>query len=235
MNKNPLISIIIPCYNEKNTIVRIINQINKQKLRKEIILVDDYSNDGTREIIKTKIINKIKKVIFHKKNLGKGASIRSAKRFIKGDIVIIQDADLEYSPKDYKKMIKPILDGKTQTVYGSRVLGKKKYQLRNFTSIFRIFGNHVLTIASNIINGQNLTDAHTCYKVFKSKIFKKIKLCEKGFSFCPEVTSKLSNMRINILEVPISYKGRNIKEGKKIRFSDAIKAILTLIKYKIFR
>ncbi len=235
MIKNPLISIIIPCYNEKNTIVRIIDKINKQKIRKEIILVDDYSNDGTTEIIKKKIINKITKVIFHKKNLGKGASIRSAKKFIKGDIVIIQDADLEYNPKDYKIMIKPIIQGKTQIVYGSRVLGKKRYQLRNFTSIFRIFGNHVLTIVSNKINGQNLTDAHTCYKVLSSKVFRKIDLQEKGFSFCPEVTSKLSNMRIKILEVPISYEGRGIDQGKKIRLSDAIKAILTLFKYKFFR
>ena len=130
--------------------------------------------------------------------------------------MIIQDADLEYNPKDYKIMIKPIIQGKTQIVYGSRVLGKKRYQLRNFTSIFRIFGDHVLTIASNIINCQNLTDAHTCYKVFSSKVFRKIDLQEKGFSFCPEVTSKLSNMRIKILEVPISYEGRGIEQGKKL-------------------
>ena len=234
MIKNPLISIIIPCYNEKNTIVRIIDKINKQKIRKEIILVDDYSNDGTTEIIKKKIINKITKVIFHKKNLGKGASIRSAKKFIKGDIVIIQDADLEYNPKDYKIMIKPIIQGKTQIVYGSRVLGKKRYQLRNFTSIFRIFGNHVLTIVSNKINGQNLTDAHTCYKMFDAKVFKSIKLKENDFSFCPEITTKIGLKKIKIKEVPIKYLGRTHEDGKKITYVDGFKAIKSLFRYRFF-
>ncbi len=231
--KKLLISIIIPCFNEKKTICKIVDKINKQKnLKKEIILVDDFSTDGTRSIIKKKLSKKVKKIIFHKKNLGKGASIRSAQKYINGDIVIIQDADLEYDPNDYNKIIKPINDKRFKAVYGSRVLNKKRYQSKNFTSIFRVFGNHVLTFLSNLINNQNLTDAHTCYKAFNSKVFKKIKLKENGFSFCPEVTTKLSNMNINIFEVPIRYHGRGVKDGKKIQFKDAFIAVFTLIKYK---
>ena len=234
--KKLLISIIIPCFNEKKTICKIIDKINKQKnIKKEIILVDDFSTDGTRLLIKKKLSKKIKKIIFHKKNLGKGASIRSAQKHVKGNIVIIQDADLEYNPKDYQNIFKPIINKKTKVVYGSRVLGKKRYKSKNFISIFRIFGNHLLTLASNLVNNQKLTDAHTCYKAFEAKIFKKFDLKEDGFSFCPEVTTKLSNMNINILEVPISYNGRDVDQGKKIRFLDAIKAIKALITYKLFK
>ena len=197
------ITIIIPCYNEVDTILKIVDKIKRQKLLKQIILVDDFSTDGSRELIKKKLINKIDKIIFHKKNFGKGQCIISAKKFVKGDIVLIQDADLEYSPSDYKKLIKPIINKKAQVVYGSRVLNKERYKSNNFTSTFRIFANHILTIISNFINSQNLTDAHTCYKVFDAKIFMKIKLKEKGFNFCPEITSKISKLKIQILEIPI--------------------------------
>lgn len=227
-----MITVIIPCYNEVKTINIIIDKVYKQKLKKQIIVVDDFSTDGTREILKKKLKKKIDKIIFHNRNYGKGAAINSAKKFVKGNIIIIQDADLEYSPKDFNKLIKPIMDKKYNVVYGSRVLGKNRYFENEFSSIFRVFANHILTIISNILNNQNLTDAHTCYKVFDTKIFKKIKLKEKGFSFCPEVTTKISLLNEKIKEVPISYKGRDYSEGKKINFKDGFIALKTLLKYR---
>ena len=227
-----MITVIIPCYNEVKTISIIIDKVYKQRLKKQIIVVDDFSTDGTRKILKKKLRKKIDKIILHNKNSGKGAAINSAKKFIKGNITIIQDADLEYSPKDFKKLVKPIKDKKYKVVYGSRVLGKNRYFENEFSSIFRVFANHILTIISNILNNQSLTDAHTCYKVFDTKIFKKIKLEEKGFSFCPEVTTKVSLLNEKIKEVPISYKGRDYSEGKKINFKDGIIALKTLLKYR---
>ena len=216
MQENKLkITIIIPCYNEVDTILKIVDKIKKQKLLKQIILVDDFSTDGSRELIK-KINQQSRQSYFSQKNFGKGQCIISAKKFVKGDIILIQDADLEYNPSDYKKLIKPIISKKTQVVYGSRVLNKNRYKGNNFTSTFRIFANHVLTIISNFINSQNLTDAHTCYKVFDAKIFMKIKLKEKGFNFCPEITSKISKLKIQILEIPIKYNGRTYERGKKL-------------------
>jgi len=227
------LTIIIPVYNEIKTIKKIIDKINLLKnIKKYIIIVDDGSTDGSKEFIKHKLKNKIYKSIFHKKNLGKGAAIKSAQKFVKGDIVIIQDADLEYYPKDYKRLLEPFKKKEINVVYGSRVLNKNRYLSKNFTSLLRVFFNHALTIFSNVMNNQNLTDAHTGYKVFRSKIFKKIKLMEQDFAFCPEITSKLSKLNENILEVPINYNGRSVAEGKKIRFKDGFRAIIVLFKYK---
>jgi dolichol-phosphate mannosyltransferase len=230
------LSIIIPVFNEINTIEKIIDEINQLKLlKKEIIIVDDCSNDGTTNLLKKVICKKVTKILYHKENLGKGASIRTAKKFITGDIAIIQDADLEYDPKDYYNLIKPIKDKQYRVVYGSRVLGKNRYLQKNFTSVYRIFFNHFLTLISNLLNNQNLTDAHTCYKVFSADVFNSINLEENDFSFCPEITTKISKKKINIKEVAISYYGRNYKEGKKIKITDGLKAIFVLFKYKFFK
>jgi glycosyltransferase involved in cell wall biosynthesis len=227
------LSIIIPVYNEKNTIQKLLNKIHKlSDIKKEIIVVNDASYDGSTNILK-KNKNKITKLIHHKKNLGKGAAIKSAQKFIEGDVVIIQDADLEYDPADYHKLLYFINKG-FKVVYGSRVLGKNRYLLKNFSSITRIFFNHILTIVSNLLNNQKLTDAHTCYKMFVSDIFLKIKLEEKDFSFCPEITTKIGLQKIKIKEVSIKYRGRSYKDGKKIRLIDGIKAIITLFKYRFF-
>ncbi len=229
-----LLTVIIPVYNESKTITKILEKVIKTKISKQIIVVDDCSTDNSKK----KILNfksKIYKIIIHKKNLGKGAAIKSAQKFIKGKFTIIQDADLEYNPNDYFKILDKIKRENAHVVYGSRVLGKKRYKLKNFTSISRVFFNHVLTLISNIINKQALTDAHTCYKLFNSNIFKKIKLKENGFAFCPEVTTKISNLKIKIIEVPVSYKGRSYEEGKKISYIDGIEAIISMIKYKIFK
>ena len=231
-----MLTIIIPAFNEINTIEKILDEVNKINfIKTQIILIDDFSTDGTRELIRSKLYKKVNKVIYSEKNFGKGYSIKLAQKFIEGKFTIIQDADLEYSPKDYKKLLEPLYKQGIDVVYGSRVLGKKRYHLKNFTSVFRIFANHALTIFSNFINNQNLTDAHTCYKVFRSNLFKQLHLEEKGFAFCPEVTTKLSNMKYQIKEVPISYNGRNFKDGKKIKFKDALEAIFVLLKYKLFK
>ena len=230
-----ILTVIIPAYNEKNTIKKIIQKIKLVKnIKKQIILVDDGSTDGTTDIIKKKLPSNVDKIIFHKRNFGKGAAIISAKKFIKGNYVIIQDADLEYNPQDYKKILNAMLDRKLQSVYGSRVLGKKRYSVKNFTSKSRVFFNHVLTIFSNILFNQNLSDAHTCYKAFDANFFKKIKLKEKDFAFCPEITAKISKLGIKIHEVPIDYSGRSYEEGKKISIYDGFRAIYVLLKYKFF-
>ena len=229
------LNIVIPCYNEKRYIIGVVNRILKIKLgkiKKEIILVDDGSVDGTKNLIQKYLKNKIYKIIFHRQNRGKGAAIRSAIPFLNGDIVLIQDADYEYNPADYKKLINPIINQKALVVYGSRTLKKKRYLTNGFISFTRIFFNHCLTIISNILNNQRLTDAHTCYKVFKKSVFLKLNLSEDDFAFCPEVTTKISKMKIKILEVPISYRGRNKQEGKKINMFDGLRALYVLIKYR---
>jgi glycosyltransferase involved in cell wall biosynthesis len=230
------LSIIIPCYNEKKTIKKIIDKIFLQKINLEIILVDDGSDDGTVNVIKNyKKDSRIKKV-FHLKNKGKGAAIKSASKFISGDIVLIQDADLEYNPKDYKKILNKFKEDKNvKVVYGSRALNKNNYQGKmTLMRLIRIIGNKMLTLFSNSINSQNLTDAHTCYKSFRVNAFQKIILEEDDFSFCAEVNAKLSRMNINIEEVPISYSGRTIAEGKKIKFIDFFLAIKATIRHRFF-
>ena len=228
------LTIIIPVFNEKNTILNLLNLIEKQdSIKKQILLVDDKSTDDSLDKIKSFNFKSDFTIIEHTINKGKGACIKTAKKHINGDIVLIQDADLEYSPDDYLDLIKPIIKKKTNVVYGSRVLGKNRYVNKRFTSILRIFFNHVLTIISNFLNNQKLTDAHTCYKVFRREVFDKVILVENDFSFCPEITSKISKLKEEIIEIPIKYKGRSYKEGKKIKFIDGIKALIVLFKYGI--
>ena len=232
-----MLTIIVPVYNEKKFIRVLLKKLIKIiKIKKQIIIIDDGSSDGTTEILKKEFLNNksISKIIFHKKNSGKGSAIRSAQRFIKGDLVVIQDADLEYNPKDIIKIYNFIKKNQIDVVYGSRVLNKNKYQnTKNFTHLVRIWGNVFLTLVSNLINNQNLTDAHTCYKMIRARLFKKLNLREKGFAFCPEVTTKLSKMNCKIYEVSISYNGRTYNDGKKITSIDGLIALVSLIKYRL--
>lgn len=228
------LSIIIPLYNESKTIVKLIQAIEQQEfIQKQIIVVNDCSLDNSYEIVKKIHFKSEHKLLHHNKNKGKGACIKTAKKFVTGDIVIIQDADLEYDPKDYKNLITPIIEKKFNVVYGSRVLGQQRYKNKNFTSIMRVFFNHFLTILSNIINNQKLSDAHTCYKVCRVSIFNSINLLENDFAFCPEFTSKVARLNEKILELPISYQGRTYEQGKKIKALDGLKAIIALINYGI--
>ena len=228
-----LITVIIPCYNENRTISKIIDKILSLKnINLQIIVIDDCSTDGTREILKNEISERVDKIIYHNINKGKGAAIKSSIKSIKGDIILIQDADLEYDPMDYYNLLKPFKNENIKVVYGSRVLGRSIENKSTLIQKYRIIGNYLLTKFSNLINNQKLTDAHTCYKVFDKDIFFKLNIKEDDFAFCPEVTTKLSNINQKIFEVPISYYGREYEDGKKIRFSDAIKAVKVIIKYK---
>ena len=228
------LTIIIPVYNEIKTIEKLIKKILKIKIKNQLIIVDDGSSDGTELILK-KYKNRIDRLITHKKNLGKGAAIKSGQKFVKGKYIGIQDADLEYDPRDLKKIVNEMDKKNLKVMYGSRVLKKNKFKnTQNFTHIVRIWGNIFLTKASNFLNQQKLTDAHTCYKVFDSKVFKKIKLKEKGFSFCPEITTKISMMNISIEEFPINYIGRTYEQGKKITAFDGLDALYVLAKYRYF-
>ena len=230
-----LLTIIIPVYNEKNTIIKVIDKINELKLEKQLIVVDDYSEDGGRDLLIDNK-NKVSNLILHKKNLGKGAAIKSAQEYIQGKFTIIQDADLEYDPSDFEQMINFTQKNNLKVLYGSRVLEHaNREKIQNFSHKYRIFANYLLTKLNNFINNQKLTDAHTCYKLFDSELFKSINLEEKGFAFCPEVTTKISLLNYQINEIPINYKGRSYKDGKKIKFVDGLDAIIALIKYRYFK
>tara|TARA_B100001250_G_scaffold374527_1_gene361422 strand:+ start:324 stop:1025 length:702 start_codon:yes stop_codon:yes gene_type:complete len=229
------LTVIIPVYNEINSIDILLKKVLETNIKKQIILVDDFSTDGTRNKILENFKDKIDNIILHEHNQGKGAAIKSAQKFVTGDYVIIQDADLEYNPDQYEIFIQEVTKNNYKAIYGSRVLKKDKFfNVQNFSHKIRIWGNIFLTFISNKINNQNLTDAHTCYKMLDSKVFKSLKLKEKGFSFCPEVTTKLSKLGINIYEIPINYEGRTYKEGKKIKAIDGLKAIFALIRYRYF-
>ncbi len=228
------LSIVIPVYNEINTIKEIISRVKAvhiDEVEKEIIIVDDFSTDGTREILKG-MINDSEKVFFHEKNAGKGAALRTGFSKSTGDIAIIQDADLEYDPNDYKKLIKPIIDGKADVVYGSRFAGGECHRVLLF---WHMVGNKFLTLLSNMLTNLNLTDIETCYKVFRKDIVDKIKIEEDRFGFEPEITAKIAKIGVRIFEVGISYAGRGYDEGKKIGWKDGVSAIKCIIKYNLFR
>ena len=231
-----LISIVIPIYNEEKTIKSILLKINKIKdLKKEIILVDDGSNDKTRSIIENDCKGLYQKKVFLKKNFGKGYALRQGFKRVSGYIVIVQDADLEYNPNDYSKLIFPIINSKADVVYGSRVLtGAKRFRPKSIDTIVRMLANYFLTFLSNIFTNINLTDMEVGYKVFKSEVLKNIDLKENRFGFEPEVTAKISNKNMRIFEVGIKYFGRNYSEGKKINWKDGISAIRCIFQYNLF-
>ena len=228
------LSIVIPCYNEKNTIEKILKKIdlsliNYGFLNYEILVVDDFSNDGTKEVLKN-LPNKEKiQIFFHDNNLGKGAAIHTALKHITGNITIIQDADLEYDPFDYDKLLVPFFETNADVVYGSRFLGGGKYVRIHF--FWHYLANKILTFICNLFINLNLTDMETGYKVFKTSALKNINLIEKSFSFEPEVTIKLAKKKYKFFEVPVTYNGRSYEEGKKIGLKDAFIALKTIILY----
>jgi len=221
------LSVIIPCHNESSTIKIIVDRTIKVPVEKQIIVVDDFSTDGTREIIKEHVEPLVDKVIYHDKNVGKGMAVRSAINEISGDITVIQDADLELDPQDFLKLIEPIRDGEEQVIYGAR-RGDEPFLSY---PLFHL-GRKVLTILTNFLYGQKLTDMETCYKVFDSRLLKSIPLNCKGFEFEPEITAKVAKRGIKIKEIPINYSPRNFEEGKKIRWIDGIVALWILFKYR---
>ena len=230
------LSIIIPCYNENHTIEKIISKIiesliNYKIENYEILIVDDFSTDGTREKLRDYESKDKFKIIYHEKNQGKGAAIQTAIKYIEGDITLIQDADLEYDPSDYDKLLLPFFETDADIVYGSRFLGGGKYVRIHF--FWHYLANKILTFICNLFINLNLTDVETGYKVFKSSTLKKITLVEKSFSFEPEITIKLAKKKFKFFEVPISYNGRSYEEGKKIGLKDAFIALKAIILYSI--
>lgn len=227
------LSIVIPCYNELKTIETVVDAVrNCPYKNKEIIVVDDYSTDGTREKIKTKIESIVDKVIYHDQNQGKGAALRTGIKNSTGDIVIVQDADLEYDPNEIPKVIQPILDGVADVVYGTRFMGSHSHRVLYF---WHMVGNKLLTTLSNILTNINLTDMETCYKAFKREVIQSIEIEEDRFGFEPEITAKIAKKRCRVYEVGISYYGRRYEEGKKIGWKDAFSAVRCIIKYNLFK
>jgi glycosyltransferase involved in cell wall biosynthesis len=230
------LSIIIPCYNEHLTIEKIIEKVNffssqKYKYQYEIIVIDDYSTDGTRKILQNKLINKISKLILNDKNYGKGFSVREGINASSGDIILIQDADLEYDPDDYSKLISPIENNIADVVIGSRFIGADEKRVLFY---WHSLGNKFLTTLSNSFSNLNLTDMENCYKVFRSEVIKSIKLYENRFGFEPEVIAKIAKKDLRIYEVGVKYYGRKYYEGKKITWKDGFSAIRCIIYYNLF-
>ena len=224
------LSIVIPVYNEKNTLNTLLTRVEAVDYEKEIVLVDDCSTDGTREIVENYKNKKEYTVVMHQYNRGKGAALRTGFAEASGDIIIIQDADLEYDPKDYGKLLEPILDGRADVVYGSRFLGGPHRVL----FFWHYLGNMALTLLSNIMTNLNLTDMETCYKVFSRQVLDSIELKCNRFGFEPEFTSKVAKQKFRIYEVPISYSGRDYAEGKKIGWKDGVAAIWFIIRFRLF-
>jgi glycosyltransferase involved in cell wall biosynthesis len=223
------LSVIMPVYNEVRTIEEIIRRVKAVDIDKEIVIVDDGSTDGTREYLQ-KISDPLIRVFFQEKNMGKGAAVRTGVATATGDVIVIQDADLEYNPQEYHQLIKPILDGRADVVYGSRFRGSA-IRVHLF---WHSLGNKILTLFSNMFTNLNLTDMEVCYKMFKAQVIKNIRLRSNRFGFEPEVTAKVARMGYRIYEIPISYAGRDYSEGKKIGWKDALVAFCCILRYHFF-
>jgi glycosyltransferase involved in cell wall biosynthesis len=225
------LSIVIPCYNEAKTIRTLVERVRASPYPdKEIIIVDDCSRDGTRDVLRTQIEPMVDKILYHEVNQGKGAALRTGFAAATGGAVIVQDADLEYDPNEYPKLMRPILDGKADVVFGSRFMGGEAHRVHFF---WHMVGNKFLTLLSNMFTNLNLTDMETCYKVFRRDVLQRIKIEENRFGFEPEITAKVSKLDVVIFEIGISYYGRSYAEGKKIGWRDGFRALWAILKYNI--
>jgi glycosyltransferase involved in cell wall biosynthesis len=225
------LSIVIPCYNEAKTIRTIVERVRASSFpEKEIIIVDDCSRDGTRDVLRTQIEPLVDRIIYHEVNQGKGAALRTGFAAVTGDAVIVQDADLEYDPNEYAKIMKPIVDGKADVVFGSRFMGGEAHRVHYF---WHMVGNKFLTLLSNMMTNLNLTDMETCYKAFRREVLQQIEIEENRFGFEPEITAKVARLNVIIFEVGISYYGRSYAEGKKIGWRDGFRALWAILKYNL--
>ncbi len=229
----PLVSVVIPCFNEAATIEELVAAVKAAPVPSlEIVIVDDASSDGTREILREKIEPEVDVVRYHEVNQGKGAALRTGFRAVRGDIVVVQDADLEYDPQEYGRLIRPIVEGKADVVYGSRFAGGEAHRVLYF---WHSLGNKLVTTLSNMFTDLNLTDMETCYKVFRREVLQRIEIEESRFGFEPEITAKVAALGCRIYEVGISYSGRTYAEGKKIGWRDGIRALWCILKYNLRR